>query len=184
MPSAVAMRYAKALLEVVTEEKSTVTPSDTLAQLHSISDVIASSHDLHIVLLSPAVPPSRKRAVIDNIAEPLNLAREVRNFLFVVIDHRRVAELSAIVEAFSSILDEHLGFVRADVTSARALTESQQKSLEAELSRLSGKRAKLRFSIDEGLVAGVTARVGSVVYDGSVRGQLERLRVKLAGAGR
>ena len=96
-----------------------------------------------------------------------------------VIDHRRVAEFGSIVEAFETLLDERLGFVRADVSSAHALTDPQRASLEAQLSRLSGRTAKVKFSTDPALLAGVVARVGSVVYDGSVRGQLERLRVKL-----
>jgi F-type H+-transporting ATPase subunit delta len=69
--------------------------------------------------------------------------------------------------------------VQADVSSARDLTAGQRTSLEVQLSRLAGKKAKLRFSTDPALIAGVVARVGSVVYDGSVRGQLDRLRVKL-----
>jgi F-type H+-transporting ATPase subunit delta len=99
----------------------------------------------------------------------------------VVIDHRRIHELPAILEAFDNLLDERLGFVRADVTSATPLDDPQRMELEAELSRLAGKKAKLTFTIDPALIGGVVARVGSVLYDGSVRGHLERLRVKLAG---
>ena len=110
---------------------------------------------------------------------PMDVSAQVRNFLFVVIDHRRVHEFSSIVEAFETLLDERLGFVRADVSSAQDLTEAQRAALEAQLSRLAGKKAKLRFTTDPALMAGVVARVGSTVYDGSVRGQLERLRVKL-----
>ena len=144
MHSALAVRYAKALLEVVTAPASEVNAQTSLDSLRAVSDLIAQSQDLHNALLSPAVAPSRKRAVMEKITEPLNLPRPVRNFIFVVIDHRRVAELPAIVEAFDTLLDEHLGFIRADVASARALSEAQQKALEGELSRLSGKRAKLK----------------------------------------
>ena len=75
-----------------------------------------------------------------------------------------------------------MGCVRADVSSARELTESQRASLEVQLSRLAGKQVKLKFMTDPALVAGVVARVGSTVYDGSVRGQLERLRTKLGSS--
>jgi F-type H+-transporting ATPase subunit delta len=73
-----------------------------------------------------------------------------------------------------------LGFVRADVSSARELNPAQRAALELELSRLAGKKAKLRFTTDADLVAGAVARVGSLVYDGSVRGQLDKMRAKLA----
>jgi F-type H+-transporting ATPase subunit delta len=110
---------------------------------------------------------------------PMNLSAQVRNFLFVVIDHRRVHELKSIIEAFENLADERLGYVRADVASAQALPEAQKAALEAQLSRLAGKKTRLRYSTDPALVGGVVAKVGSTVYDGSVRGQLERLRVKL-----
>jgi F-type H+-transporting ATPase subunit delta len=95
------------------------------------------------------------------------------------IDHRRVHEIPSIVEAFEVLLDEHLGFVRADVSSAKPLNDGQKGALEAQLSRMAGKKAKLKFETDPALVAGVVARIGSKVYDGSVRGQLERLRTTL-----
>jgi F-type H+-transporting ATPase subunit delta len=88
--------------------------------------------------------------------------------------------LPAIVDAFEVLLDERLGFVRADVLSARDLDEAQQTGLANEISRMTGKKAKLKFSIEPALIAGVVARVGSTVYDGSVRGQLDKLRLKLA----
>ncbi len=100
----------------------------------------------------------------------------VRNFLFVVIDHRRTHEFASIVEAFEALLDERMGYIQSSVASAYALTDAQRASLEAQLSRLSGKKAKLKFTIDESLLGGVVARLGSTVYDGSVRGQLERLK--------
>jgi F-type H+-transporting ATPase subunit delta len=182
MLSVVATRYAKALVDVVTAPGSKVDPSIALAQLRSIESVFAGSVDLRNALLSPAVSPSRKRAVVANILAPLALHKQVLNFLFVVIDHRRVHEFSSITEAFEALLDERLGYVRADVTAARELTPDQTAILETEISRVAGKKAKLKFSTDPALLAGVVARIGSTVYDGSVRGQLDRLRTKLARA--
>ncbi len=185
MLSVVASRYAKALVDVVAGSGSTVDPAATLAQLRAVEQLIEASQALRNVLLSPAVPPSRKRAVVTRVLdasiEPaLRPGKQARNFLFVVIDHRRVAELPAIVDAFEVLLDERLGFVRADVLSAKPLGAAQQAGLESEISRVAGKKAKLKFSIDPELIAGAVARIGSTVYDGSVRGQLERLRLKLA----
>jgi F-type H+-transporting ATPase subunit delta len=189
MVSVVASRYAKALVDVVTGRGSSVDPAAALAQLRTVEQLIEASPELRNVLLSPAVAPSRKREVIARIlslasdgalASDAALSKPVRNFIYVVIDHRRVADFGSIVTAFEMLLDQHLGFVRADVETARPLVAAQQAALEAEISRVAGKKAKLKYSIEPGLIAGAVARIGSTVYDGSVRGQLDRLRLKLA----
>src|SRR6266849_10855513 len=168
MLSVVAKRYARALGDVVTIPGSGVDASKALGELRIVDQIIAGSTDLRNALLSPAVAPSRKRAVIARLTEPMGVTKVVRNFLFVVIDHRRIHDFSSIVDAFEALLEERLGLVRADVSSARELTEFERSSLEAQLSRLAGKQAKLRFTIEPALIAGVVARVGSTVYDGSV----------------
>jgi F-type H+-transporting ATPase subunit delta len=176
MLSAVSTRYARALVDVVTTPGSGIEPQTAMDQLRQSAAMIAASDDLRNALLSPAVSPSRKRAII---AKLVDVHVKIRNFLYVVIDHRRVHEIPSIVEAFEVLLDEHLGFVRADVSSARPLSDEQKSALEVQLTRMAGKKAKLKFQTDPALVAGVVARVGSKVYDGSVRGQLERLRATL-----
>lgn len=179
MLSAVSTRYARALVDVVTEPGSNIDPKMAMDQLRQVAAMVSESVDLRNALLTPAVSPSRKRAVIADLTGPLNIHVKIRNFLYVVIDHRRVHEIPSIVEAFEVLLDEHLGFVRADVSSAKPLNEQQKAALEVQLTRMAGKKAKLKFQTDPALVAGVVARVGSKVYDGSVRGQLERLRATL-----
>jgi F-type H+-transporting ATPase subunit delta len=183
MISVVAARYAKALEDVVTARDARVNAAQIAAQLRAVAEIVDSSNELKNALASPAVAPSRKRAVLsrlmDSRPELGNVLPQVRNFLFVVIDHRRIMELKSIIEAFEAFIDQRLGFVQADVSSARDLDAGQQASLEAQLSRLARKKAKLRFTTDPALIAGVVARVGSIVYDGSVRAQLDRLRVKL-----
>ena len=177
MLSVVATRYAKALVDVVSA--SSFDPAAALTQLKAVDALIEGSQDLRNALLSPAVSPSRKRAVMSKLLEPMSVNVRIRNFVYVIIDHRRVHELGSIVEAFESLADERLGLVRADVSSAQALDDAQKARIEAEISRLTGRKAKLRFSQDATLLGGVVARVGSTVYDGSVRGQLERLRTRL-----
>ncbi len=180
MLSVIASRYAGALVDVVTDPGSGVDPTTALNQLRNIEQIIAASPDLKNALLSPAVSPARKRAVMGKLLAPLGPATPVRNFVYVIIDHRRVQEFSSIVDAFEALLDEHLGYVRADVWTAQPLADGQRAGLEQEISRLAGKKAKLKFSTNPALIAGVVARIGSTVYDGSVRGQLEKLRVMLA----
>ncbi len=98
-----------------------------------------------------------------------------------IIDHRRIAILDEIREAFELLLDERMGFVRAEVTSAAPLDQQRSAGLESELSNLTGKRMRLRFAVDPELLGGVVARIGSTVYDGSLRGQLQQLRRQLTG---
>jgi F-type H+-transporting ATPase subunit delta len=181
MYTAVGMRYARALMEVVTSGSMKMDPAQALEELGAVREMVAESGDLRNALLSPAVSVPRKRAVLARLLQPFGASRAVRNFLSVVIDHRRIGELGSIVEAFRALLDERLGYARAAVASAHLLTEEQKGILEAELSRLSGKQAKLTYIIDPALIGGVVARLGSRVYDGSVRGQLEKLRIKLVG---
>jgi F-type H+-transporting ATPase subunit delta len=177
--SLAASRYARALAEVVLAQGSGLKPDDAVNQLRGVEDLMSQSAELRHVMLSPAVPSSKKRAVIHQFSSALGLAPKVRNFLYVVIDHRRIEELSAIRESFEAAIDEASGFVRADVTSAQPLTAAQRGALETQLIKVSGKRVRMQFDTDESLIGGALARIGSTVYDGSVRGQLESLRRRL-----
>ena len=110
----------------------------------------------------------------------LKLAPIARNFLFVLIDHRRIALLDAILHSFELIVDERLGFARAEVSAPRELTDTQRGAINAQLERLTGKRIRMRVAVDPELIGGVVARIGSTVYDGSVRGQLQTLGRRLS----
>lgn len=177
--SALVHRYASALVDVVTEPRSSVTPPEALAQLRSFDSVVRESHALRNVLESPAVSIARKRVVVDRLAAELGISRIPRNFLQVLVGKRRIQILHEILEAFDLLLDAHLGFVRADVRSAQPLPEGDQELLATELSRVAGRKVRLRFEVDPDLIGGVSARVGSTVYDGSVRGQLAQLSKRL-----
>jgi F-type H+-transporting ATPase subunit delta len=103
-----------------------------------------------------------------------------RNFLYVLIDHRRIAALDGVLHSFEIIVDERMGFARAEVSSAKDLSDAQRTALSAQLERMTGKRIRMRYAVDPSLIGGVVARIGSTVYDGSVRGQLDSLGRKLA----
>jgi F-type H+-transporting ATPase subunit delta len=177
--SAVANRYANALADVVTAPGTTARAEDVVAELRSFESVLQDSTELRNALTSPAVPPARKRAVVGKIADTLKLSRVARNFLYVLIDHRRVAALANVLHGFEIIVDERLGFARAEVSSARELTDAQRSAISAQLERMTGKRIRMRYAVDPSLIGGVVARIGSTVYDGSVRGQLDSLGRKL-----
>jgi F-type H+-transporting ATPase subunit delta len=178
--SAVANRYANALADVVTTPGSGIRAEDILGELRSFEAALRESAALQNALTSPAVPPARKRAVVGKIADALKLSRIARNFLYVLIDHRRIAALDGVLHSFEIIVDERLGFARAEVTSARELTDAQRTAISAQLERMTGKRIRMRYGVDPSLIGGVVARIGSTVYDGSVRGQLDSLGRRLA----
>ena len=178
--SAIVDRYASALADVVTSPASTVSPHDALAQLRSFDDVVRGSHELRTALESPAVPHSRKRAVIGRFVERLGLSQTVRNFLFVLSNKRRLSALSQIIDSFDVQLDERHGFIRADVSAAAELSQSQLDTLTEKLAAISGKKIRMRFRVDPLLIGGVVARMGGTVYDGSVRGRLDSLSKTLA----
>jgi F-type H+-transporting ATPase subunit delta len=178
--SAVAIRYADALADVVTTGGSGLTAETAVNELRAFQDAMEESPALRDALLTPAVPASRKRAVIGRIADVLKLSRISRNFLFVLIDKRRIALLSEIIQSFETVADERMGFARAEVASALPLNDAQRQNLTAHLERVSGKRIRARFGVDGSLIGGVVARIGSTVYDGSVRGQLETLGRRLS----
>ncbi len=173
--SAIASRYAGALVDVVTAPATHLEPAEAVGQLRAFSGALESSTELRHVLASPAVSPARKRTVVRRLADRLELAAIVRNFLLVLVDHRRSAALAEIIDSFELLLDERLGFARAEVQSARDMDERQRTDLAARLSQLTGRQVRMRFSVEPGLIGGVVARIGSTVYDGSVRGQLNAL---------
>ena len=180
MSMAVASRYAQALVELVLDPKHGLAPEAALSGLSDFNTIVDSSADLKNVLLSPAVPVAKKRAVTGRFADQLGMPPILRNFLNVVIDHRRIGLLKLIRESVQTQLDAKQGIVEAKVASARALADSERDAVTAALSKMTGKQVRGSFSVDPALMGGATARVGSKIYDGSVRGQLDRLRRKLS----
>lgn len=177
--SAVAARYAHALADVITAPGSTLAPPKALEELRAFEAVLAESRPLHEALATPAVPGSRKRAVVGRISDLLGISRIVRNFLYVLVDHRRVGLLSQIIQMLDVTLDERLGFARAEIAAPMELSEPQRTAISAKLQQLTGRRIRARYAVDRALVGGVVARIGSTVYDGSVRGRLENLGRRL-----
>lgn len=180
MASAVANRYARAMVDIIMAPGSPLKPEDAVAQLTAVQALIDESPELRTALMTPAIPTPRKRAVMGKLLERTGAAPLIRNFVFVVIDHRRIAVIGDIREALELQLDERLGFVRAEILSAAPLNAALSSGLESRLAGLTGKRMRLRFNVDPSLIGGVIARIGSTVYDGSVRGELQDLGRKLA----
>ena len=179
MASALANRYARALVDVITKPGAAVTPEKTTAELESFVSTFQASPELRNVLISPAVAPQKKRAIIAGLGERLGLSRTTQNFLYVITNHRRLGLLDQILAAIERLLDERLGVVRAEVASAQPVEPEQQSAVAAGLGKVTGKQVRARFSVDPSLLGGVVARIGSTIYDGSVRGRLQALERRL-----
>ncbi|MCX6622691.1 MAG: F0F1 ATP synthase subunit delta [Acidobacteria bacterium] len=126
MELAVASHYAKAMAELVTRAGSAVPARDAVEQVRSFEDLVASSHDLRGVLLSPAVSGGRKRAIVAKLGGKLGVSPLVLNFLYVIINHRRIGILAEIRQSLEAHIDELMGVVRAEIRSASPLTEPQR----------------------------------------------------------
>ena len=176
MSGAVARRYAEALADVALEQKS---PDAVRRDLQAFIDVFFGAADLRNTLESPAVNADVKRAVVEKIAAKMGLAPAVRNFVYLIVDHRRTEMLVEIQHAFLDELNSRLGIEEAAVTSARELSAAEKKELTAALERRTGKKIEAKFHEDKALLGGAVVRLGSTVYDGSVREQLNRLREQL-----
>jgi len=175
MPAAVASRYARALVDVVLAPSAAADPDRVRQDLRDFEQALAASSELSLALESPSISRPRKRAVISRLARSLGLSNVSTNFLFVLIDHRRTPELSAILDAFDKLLDERRGILQVEVLSASQLEQRQQDDLKERLESMTGKTIGLNLKVDGDLVGGLVVRIGSTVYDGSVRGQLEAI---------
>jgi len=175
-----AVRYARAFAEVVFDRG--LDAATALKDLQTIAAIYEGHEELRKVLSSPAIPAAEKRKLLDALLPMLGVAsREMRNFLAVLIDHGRVTALHEVAEHFAGELDRRLGRTRATITSARELTAAERLMLLEQIGRLAAGPVEAAYKIDGELIGGASVRIGSTIYDGSVRGQLARLREQLSG---
>ncbi len=182
MPSAVSSRYARALVDIVTGPAATEAGKDPQAvavQLAEFHTLLTENPEVRILFSTPAVAAAKKKAILAELAPRLELDALTKNFLNVLIDNDRMIFLREIAEAFDSLLHERLGVVVAEILTARPLEEAEQKQLARALHAKTGKQIRMNLSLDSNLIGGIVARIGSTIYDGSVRGQLERIRGEL-----
>ena len=172
--ASVAGTYARAFADVVLHTRL---PEDrALAELRSIAALLAESVGLKRVWENPAVPVEQKRKVLDVIAQRDGISKQARNLIAVLIDHRRTHFLEPIIRQVEKELDTRLGFAEAEITSVRELADAEKREFEAQVAKLTGKKVRAHYSQDESLLGGAVVRVGSTIYDGSVKGQLERMK--------
>ena len=176
--ASVASTYARAFADVVFEER--LDAARATAGLRSIAALFEQSMDLRRVWENPAVPVEQKRKLLDAIVQREGIDRPVRNLVAVLIDHRRLPFLPRIVEQFAKELDARLGFAEAEVSSARELADAERRALEAQIEKTTGKKVRAHYALDASLLGGAVVRVGSTIYDGSVKGQLEQIKESIS----
>jgi len=178
--AAIASRYARALVDVVLEKK--IEAATAIQQVRDMVATVEGSSELRMVWESPAVPAEQKRAVLDSIAGQSAMLRPIRNFFAVLIDHDRIPMIAQIARQFETELNTQLGFVEAGVTSSRQLSADEKQGLESQVERMTGKKVRAKYDTNPELLGGAVVRVGSTIYDGSVRGQLRKLKEQLANS--
>jgi F-type H+-transporting ATPase subunit delta len=170
-------RYASAFLDVVTAAKL-----DTVAIDKQFADFLATwdgSQELREFFVNPSIPAVQKVGFLDKLNAKLGLRKELRNLLAVLIDNDRIAAVNEVAAAYRRLLQEQLGIRQAEIVTARELTAAERTALTQEIGKLAGSRIEASFKLDAAILGGTVVRIGSTVYDGSVRGRLERLKEAL-----
>jgi F-type H+-transporting ATPase subunit delta len=176
MPAFVA-RYAQAFADVVKDAKL-----DSVALDRQFADFLATwegSAELRTLFANPAFPATQKVAILDKLNAEMGLQKELRNLLAVLINNNRIAQVAEVAAEWRRILQEQQGIRPAEIVTARALGKEERDALAAEVAKLAGAKIDASFKLDKEILGGTVVRIGSTVYDGSVRGRLERLKESL-----
>jgi len=174
----IARRYASALADVAIAQNEA---REVQAELNAWEAMFADSPELRQLVDSPTVPLEEKRKLLRTLINRLRPRATTANFIMVLLQNQRLGQLAEINKSFSQALDARSGVVAATVTTAKPLAQGPQESLRASLAALTGKTVRLSFETDSDLIGGLIARIGSTVYDGSVRNQLQQAKESLIG---
>ena len=175
-----ANRYARALLDVARVEAD---PRAVEQELAAVVELFRGHADLWKVMTNPAVPVTRKRAIVEELLPKLGLTQVLQKLLVLLTARDRIVLLPDLLAAYRSRLMDYLKVVRANVTSAVVLPADRVAALEASLGALTGLKVVMTTATDAGLMGGIVTRIGSTVYDGSVKRQLEKMRERIQSAG-
>jgi len=172
--ASVASTYARAFADVVLGAR--LDAGRAVGNLWQVAELVKESRELRRVWENPAVPAEQKRRLLDAIVQREGIERHVRNLIAVLIDHRRMQFLEPIARQLEKELDARFGFAEANITSARDLGDAEKRGLEAQIEKVTGKKVRAQYGLDASLLGGAVVRVGSTIYDGSVKGQLEKIK--------
>jgi F-type H+-transporting ATPase subunit delta len=169
-------RYAKALFSLAVDQDRVEPWSDSLRALKVAVD---GSPELRDLLQNPVYTKDQRRAVVAKLAAALKLDAEPANLLFLLADRNRLASLDGIAAFFGELADAKLGRIRANVTTASAIGADALKAIADRLGAATKATVLVEHAVDPAIVGGVVAQIGSIVYDGSIRTQLEQLKTSL-----
>jgi F-type H+-transporting ATPase subunit delta len=173
-------RYASAFLDVITAAHL-----DTAAIDREFADFLATwngSVDLREFFANPAISGPQKVAFLDKLNAKIGLQKELRNLLAVLIDNGRIGAVVEVAASYRKLLQDQLGIRQAEIVTARELDQAEREELLAGVGKLAGARIEASFKLDKSILGGTVVRIGSTVYDGSVRGRLDRLREALTAS--
>ena len=174
----VSRRYAIALADVLSEVAQ---PRNIQEELISWEQMISSNLQLREVFANPTIPYEQKRAVLNELIGKTGVQETTANFLQILLKNQRLTALAGVNSKLADVLDERAGAVAAHITTAHPVSEESKRSISEKLSRFTGKSVRLSFALDDSLIGGIVSRVGSTVYDGSIRTQLDQMEKALAG---
>jgi F-type H+-transporting ATPase subunit delta len=175
---AAAARYARALFDVVRDDD----PERAGTDLSAFVALVESHPDLKRALVNPAVPLAAKQKIVAELLQLRPLTDPVARLLRLLAERDRLVLLPEVAEVYQQRLLDHLQVLRAEVTTAVPLTPERAAAIERSLAQATGKRVLVSTQVDPAIMGGIVARIGSLVYDGSVAHQLERLRAQLIEA--
>jgi F-type H+-transporting ATPase subunit delta len=175
----IANRYARALADIIKERGEI---NEVTAELKRFADLISQHEELRSVFASPVLPVERKGGVLDQLLSRLKFRQTSNNFLRLLLGNSRLHDLDLMLVSLSRELDSRSNVVSAEVTTAREISEKEMVMLRDKLKAATGKEVRLQFRTDPKIIGGVVTRIGSLIFDGSIRNQLAQLKQKLISA--
>jgi F-type H+-transporting ATPase subunit delta len=173
---AIARRYAEALADVAIARNQV---EQIEGEVRMFAEMISGSRELHDLFASPIVSQADKARVLDVLIARTRPGQMTANLLRTMLDHYRLHHLDAVYEQFRREMNERGGIVLAEVTTAQPVGPDERQKLSRELMAMTGKQVQFEFKTDPALIGGVVTRIGSVVYDGSIRTQLQEIKHRL-----
>jgi F-type H+-transporting ATPase subunit delta len=174
----IGLNYATAFIESLKNDQDVERGS---GDLESFSSILEQLPDLAPILDHPGLDLERRLALLNDVLSRFDAHPVTARFMDLVVQNSRVREIPAIRSSFERLRDVRFNVASAEVVTAFPIDEGTRKAWDDKLARLTGKKVKVNYTTDETIIGGAVTRVGSVVYDGSLRKQLERIRGALLG---
>jgi F-type H+-transporting ATPase subunit delta len=172
----IANRYARALADVVIERRET---NEVVRELGDFERIMSGHPQLRDVFASPVIAIDRKRAILGDLLARMSLRPTTSNFLRLLVNNSRLQDLGQMLRALARELDARTNIVSAEITTSREISDSEKAALQGQLKAVTGKDVRLQFRTDPAIIGGVVTRIGSLVYDGSIKNQLAQMKQRL-----